>query len=154
MQRRAVMAHGWHAGVAFGGGTYGATARNKEVLAPRAISLTQDTPAGEALPERLAYGHATLSVEQIKAGGFDHLSLFGDIRAQGDVTLRMDQSLRIHGLNERALGVAEGNQEGSRLLLSAPYVRLAQGAGGSRPGKARCGRWRRRSMQRSSIGST
>lgn len=120
-------ARGGTLGVAFGGGTYGATARNKEVLAPRAISLTQDTPAGEALPERLAYGHATLSVEQIKAGGFDHLSLFGDIRAQGDVTLRMDQSLRIHGLNERALGVAAGNLEGSRLLLSAPYVRLAQG---------------------------
>ena len=97
MQRRAVMAHGWHAGGCVRRRHLWCDARNKEVLAPRAISLTQDTPAGEALPERLAYGHATLSVEQIKAGGFDHLSLFGDIRAQGDVTLRMDQSLRIHG---------------------------------------------------------
>ncbi|PAM55186.1 hypothetical protein CEJ63_21890, partial [Acinetobacter baumannii] len=54
-------------------------------------------------------------------------SLFGEVRAQGDVNLRMDQSLRIHGVNERSLGFAPGNSEGSRLQLSAPYVRLAQG---------------------------
>ncbi|XFC39252.1 filamentous hemagglutinin family protein [Stenotrophomonas indicatrix] len=120
-------ARGGTLGVAFGGGTYGGSAGNKEVLAPRVISLTQDTPADQRLPDRLEYGHAALSVQQIEAGGFDHLSLFGDLRAQGDVNLRMDQSLRIHGLNERALGFAEGNNEGSRLQLSAPYVRLAQG---------------------------
>jgi filamentous hemagglutinin family protein len=120
-------ARGGTLGVAFGGGTYGGSAGNKEVLAPRVISLTEDTPADQRLPDRLEYGHAALSVQQIEAGGFDHLSLFGDIRAQGDVNLRMDQSLRIHGLNERALGFAEGNNEGSRLQLSAPYVRLAQG---------------------------
>lgn len=120
-------ARGGTLGVAFGGGTYGGSAGNKEVLAPRVISLTQNTRQTEVLPARLEYGHAALSVQQITAGGFDHLSLFGDIRAQGDVNLRMDQSLRIHGLNERALGFAEGNNEGSRLQLSAPYVRLAQG---------------------------
>ncbi|MEE9877273.1 MAG: hypothetical protein PBU97_12205 [Stenotrophomonas maltophilia] len=99
----------------------------KDVLAPRVISLTQHAAQTADLPARLEYGHAALSVEQIEAGGFDHLALFGDFRAQGDVNLRMDQSLRIHGMNERALGFAEGNSEGSRLLLSAPYVRLAQG---------------------------
>ncbi len=120
-------ARGGTLGVAFGGGTYGRTAVGKDVLAPRVISLTQHAAQTADLPARLEYGHAALSVEQIEAGGFDHLALFGDFRAQGDVNLRMDQSLRIHGMNERALGFAEGNSEGSRLLLSAPYVRLAQG---------------------------
>lgn len=120
-------ARGGTLGVAFGGGTYGRTALGKDVLAPRVISLTQHAAQTADLPARLEYGHAALSVEQIEAGGFDHLALFGDFRAQGDVNLRMDQSLRIHGMNERALGFAEGNSEGSRLLLSAPYVRLAQG---------------------------
>lgn len=120
-------ARGGTLGVAFGGGTYGRTAKDSEVLAPRLISLTQNTLQTEVPPARLEYGHAALSVQQITAGGFDHLSLFGDVRAQGDVTLRMDQSLRIHGVNERSLGFAPGNNEGSRLQLSAPYVRLAQG---------------------------
>ena len=120
-------ARGGTLGVAFGGGTYGRTAVNKEVLAPRVISLTQHAAQTADLPARLEYGHAALSVEQIEAGGFDHLALFADIRAQGDVNLRMDQSLRIQGLNERYLGLAPGNSEGGRLQLAAPYVRLAQG---------------------------
>lgn len=120
-------ARGGTLGVAFGGGTYGRTAMNKEVLAPRVISLTQHAAQTTDLPARLEYGHAALSVEQIEAGGFDHLALFGDIRAQGDVTLRMDQSLRLQGLNERYLGFVPGNSEGNRLQLDAPYVRLAQG---------------------------
>ncbi len=120
-------ARGGTLGVAFGGGTYGRTADGKEVLAPRVISLTQYAAQTASLPARLEYGHAALSVEQVEAGGFDHLALFGDIRAQGDVTLRMDQSLRLQGVNERYLGFVPGNSAGSRLQLAAPYVRLAQG---------------------------
>jgi len=120
-------ARGGTLGVAFGGGTYGRTADGKEVLAPRVISLTQHAAQTASLPARLEYGHAALSVEQVEAGGFDHLALFGDIRAQGDVTLRMDQSLRLQGVNERYLGFVPGNSAGSRLQLAAPYVRLAQG---------------------------
>ncbi|OJH79856.1 MAG: transporter [Stenotrophomonas maltophilia] len=120
-------ARGGTLGVAFGGGTYGRTADGKEVLAPRVISLTQYAAQTASLPARLEYGHAALSVEQVEAGGFDHLALFGDIRAQGDVNLRMDQSLRLQGVNERYLGFVPGNSAGSRLQLAAPYVRLAQG---------------------------
>jgi len=120
-------ARGGTLGVAFGGGTYGRTADGKDVLAPRVISLTQHAAQTASLPARLEYGHAALSVEQVEAGGFDHLALFGDIRAQGDVTLRMDQSLRLQGVNERYLGFVPGNSAGSRLQLAAPYVRLAQG---------------------------
>ncbi|QXQ00828.1 filamentous hemagglutinin family protein [Stenotrophomonas indicatrix] len=120
-------ARGGTLGVAFGGGTYGRTADGKEVLAPRVISLTQYAAQTASLPARLEYGHAALSVEQVEAGGFDHLALFGDIRAQGDVTLRMDQSLRLQGVNERYLGFVPGNSAGSRLQLAAPYVGLAQG---------------------------
>jgi hypothetical protein len=97
------------------------------VLAPRVISLTQHAAQTASLPARLEYGHAALSVEQVEAGGFDHLALFGDIRAQGDVNLRMDQSLRLQGVNERYLGFVPGNSAGRRLQLAAPYVRLAQG---------------------------
>lgn len=120
-------ARGGTLGVAFGGGTYGRTAYGKEVLAPRVISLTQHAAQTASLPAGLEYGHAALSVEQVEAGGFDHLALFGDIRAQGDVNLRMDQSLRLQGVNERYLGFVPGNSAGSRLQLAAPYVRLAQG---------------------------
>lgn len=120
-------ARGGTLGVAFGGGTYGRAADGKEVLAPRVISLTQHAAQTASLPARLEYGHAALSVEQVEAGGFDHLALFGDIRAQGDVNLRMDQSLRLQGVNERYLGFVPGNSAGSRLQLAAPYVRLAQG---------------------------
>ncbi|WP_329859235.1 filamentous haemagglutinin family protein [Stenotrophomonas hibiscicola] len=120
-------ARGGTLGVAFGGGTYGRTADGKDVLAPRMISLTQHAAQTADLPARLEYGHAALSVEQIEAGGFDHLALFGDIRAQGDVNLRMDQSLRIQGSNERYLGFVPGGSEGGHLQLAAPYVRLAQG---------------------------
>ncbi len=120
-------ARGGTLGVAFGGGTYGRTADGKEVLAPRVISLTQYAVQTASLPARLEYGHAALSVEQVEAGGFDHLALFGDIRAQGDVNLRMDQSLRLQGVNERYLGFVPGNSAGRRLQLAAPYVRLAQG---------------------------
>ncbi|MET3150074.1 UNVERIFIED_ORG: filamentous hemagglutinin family protein [Stenotrophomonas geniculata] len=120
-------ARGGTLGVAFGGGTYGRTADGKDVLAPRVISLTQHAAQTASLPARLEYGHAALSVEQVEAGGFDHLALFGDIRAQGDVNLRMDQSLRLQGVNERYLGFVPGNSAGSRLQLAAPYVRLAQG---------------------------
>ena len=120
-------ARGGTLGVAFGGGTYGRTADGKEVLAPRVISLTQHAAQTASLPAGLEHGHAALSVEQVEAGGFDHLALFGDIRAQGDVNLRMDQSLRLQGVNERYLGFVPGNSAGSRLQLAAPYVRLAQG---------------------------
>ncbi len=57
--------------------------KRQDVLAPRMISLTQHAAQTADLPARLEYGHAALSVEQIEAGGFDHLALFGDIRAQG-----------------------------------------------------------------------
>ncbi|MCR2664979.1 hypothetical protein NSP75_23485, partial [Salmonella enterica] len=60
------------------------------------------------------------------SGGFDHLSLFADLRAQGDVDLRLGQSVRLYGLSDAAMGMAEGSAAGTGLHIQAPYLRLAQ----------------------------
>ncbi|UUS13902.1 hypothetical protein NMB32_18690 [Stenotrophomonas sp. CD2] len=78
------------------------------------------------MPAKLQYGHARLSAAQVGAGGFDNLSLFGNVRAEGDVELRLGQSLRFQGLQQDGLGMLQGGSAGGLLALSAPYVRLAQ----------------------------
>ncbi|MFE6190011.1 hypothetical protein ACFQ6U_37360, partial [Streptomyces sp. NPDC056465] len=91
-----VGAQGGTLGVAFGGGVYERRAGAAE-LGPRAITLVQqssDAAPGASTP--LQHGHAELSAAQVQAGGFDHLSVFGDLRAQGDVDLRVGQSLRLY----------------------------------------------------------
>ncbi|KAF1016905.1 MAG: hypothetical protein GAK31_00164 [Stenotrophomonas maltophilia] len=120
-------AQGGTLGVAFGGGLYDLGTPTAVVGGPRAITLQQSaspgTGSGTTAP---VYGHAVLTAAQVEAGGFDHLSLFGDVRAQGDVNLRLGQSLRLYGLNNTAFGMAAGSAAGSGLHLAAPYVRLAQ----------------------------
>ncbi|KOQ76888.1 filamentous haemagglutinin family protein [Stenotrophomonas maltophilia] len=121
-----VGAQGGTLGVAFGGGVYERRAGAAE-LGPRAITLVQqssDAAPGASTP--LQHGHAELSAAQVQAGGFDHLSVFGDLRAQGDVDLRVGQSLRLYGLSDAAMGMATGSAAGSALHVQAPYVRLAQ----------------------------
>lgn len=124
-------ARGGTLGVAFVGGVYGENVDKdkKDVLASRAILLSQQTADPSRQGGRLEYGHAPLSVQQIQAGGFEHLSLLGDIRASGDVDLRMGQSLRLHGIQANALGLLPDAAQGSRVSLAAPYLRLAQGTG-------------------------
>lgn len=124
-------ASGGTLGIALVGGVYSENVDkdSKDVRASRAILLSQQTAEPGGQGERLEYGHAPLSVQQIQAGGFEHLSLLGDIRANGDVELRMGQSLRLHGIQANALGLLPGAAQGSRLSLAAPYLRLAQGTG-------------------------
>ncbi|MGH8089322.1 MAG: filamentous hemagglutinin family protein, partial [Stenotrophomonas sp.] len=61
-------------------------------------------------------------MEQIEQGGFDHLSLFGDVRADDSLDLSMGGSLRLHG----SIGFVPGTEAQRTLMLSAPYLRLAQ----------------------------
>lgn len=127
-------AHGGTLGVAFGGSVH-ARGASEEVLRARGITLSQRSPADAVLPDRLEYGHAALSVEQIQAGGFDTLSVFGDVRAEGDVDLRMGQSLRIYGQGQSSLGMALAAPQSSGISLSAPHLLLAQSHWQSLPGE-------------------
>lgn len=127
-------ARGGTLGLAFGGSIH-ARGASEEVLRARAITLSQHSAPVQPLPAALEYGHAALSVEQLQAGGFDNLSVFGDIRAVGDVDLRLAQSLRIHGQGTSSLGMAVDAGPSSALRLSAPYVRLAQARWGQLAGE-------------------
>ncbi|MEJ6329131.1 filamentous hemagglutinin family protein [Stenotrophomonas maltophilia] len=127
-------ARGGTLGVAFGGSVHARGAR-EEVLRARGITLSQRGAADAVLPDRLEYGHAALSVEQIQAGGFDTLSVFGDVRAEGDVDLRMGQSLRIYGQGQSSLGMAVAAPQSSGISLSAPHLLLAQSHWQSLPGE-------------------
>ncbi|WP_421567407.1 filamentous haemagglutinin family protein [Stenotrophomonas sp. PD6] len=113
-------AEGGTLGIAFGGGTYASTAVDA-VLVARILGLGQAREAASdtAVPR---YGHGYVSVEQIERGGFDHLSLFGDVRADDGLDLAMGGSLRLHG----SIGLAPGAEAQRTLTLSAPYLRLAQ----------------------------
>jgi filamentous hemagglutinin family protein len=115
-------AQGGTLGLAFGGGTYASNAADA-VLVARTLTLGQrrETTPETALP---AYGHAYLSVEQIGQGGFDHLSLFGDVRATDSISLAMDGSLRLYG----STGFSVDADAQRTLSLSAPYMSLAQGS--------------------------
>ncbi len=87
---------------------------------PSAIATAQ-TLADARL--QLSTGTARIGVDRIEAGGFDTLSMlvFGPLSFDGDVALRMDQSLRLYA-GTYAWGE---NAAGSAVSLSAPYVRLA-----------------------------
>ncbi|MDN2674794.1 filamentous hemagglutinin family protein [Janthinobacterium sp. SUN026] len=78
----------------------------------------------ESAAGSLAYGHGRLAASQVKAGGFDNLSLLsnGLISFDGDVSLRLGQSLSLYS---GAMALADGAARQSQVLLAAPYVRLA-----------------------------
>ncbi|WP_282294725.1 filamentous hemagglutinin family protein [Stenotrophomonas sp. PS02289] len=115
-----VSAEGGTLGVAFGGSVYGPTAVDA-VLVPRELALGQDREQG-LNNDAPVYGHGYLSLEQIAQGGFDHLSLFGDVRTDGALSLAMDGSLRLLG----SIGFRPSAAAGT-LALSAPYLSFAQG---------------------------
>ncbi|QNK67006.1 filamentous hemagglutinin family protein [Variovorax sp. PAMC26660] len=103
-----------------------------DVLHHRELVLAQTqgasaVAAAQTLPDArllLATGTARIGVDRIEAGGFDNLSMlvFGPLSFDGNVALRMDQSLRLYA-GTYALG--ESAAAGSAVSLSAPYVRLA-----------------------------
>jgi filamentous hemagglutinin family protein len=72
----------------------------------------------------LVIGAARLGADRIKAGGFDNLSLLADgpLSFDGNVTLAMDQSLRLYA---GTFALSESAGANGRVSLSAPYVRLA-----------------------------
>ncbi len=113
-------ADGGTLGIAFGGGTYASNAVDA-VLVARTLGLGRERESSADAPGP-RYGHGYLSVEQIEQGGFDHLSLFGDVRVSESLGLAMGGSLRLHG----SIGFAPGSAAQSTLLISAPYLRLAQ----------------------------
>ncbi|NLS28480.1 hypothetical protein S2M10_34900 [Sphingomonas sp. S2M10] len=101
------------------------------VLAPREIVLSASQ--GETLPADLdangvagvlASGQARLGVDTITAGGFDSLSLLvdGALSFDGDVTLALDQSIRLYA---GGFALADGAATDSQVRLSAAQVRLA-----------------------------
>lgn len=112
-----------------------------ETRAPRILTIAQtkqlsalpaDLGPGEADPG-LNYTRARFSVEQVKAGGFGSLSLSSSdiISFEGDVSLRLDQSLT---LQRAIIAVAETTPD-ARVTLGAPVVRLdgPVGRNGSSP---------------------
>ncbi len=113
-------AEGGTLGIAFGGATYASNAAD-HLLVARTLQIGQSRDL-DSDPANPARGHAYLSTQQLQQGGFEHLSLFGDVRASGDLSLAMDGSLRIHG----SLGMAPEAPEQSALYLVAPYLKLAQ----------------------------
>ncbi|WP_140718658.1 filamentous haemagglutinin family protein [Pseudomonas sp. Hp2] len=100
------------------------------ILAPRAITLAETQ--GESVlstglragmaDANLVYGYGRLGLDAIDRGGFDHLSLLGDVRAESALTLRAGGSIRLYG----SLGMAEDAAGAATLSIAAPYVRLAQ----------------------------
>ncbi|AHF90309.1 hemagglutinin [Opitutaceae bacterium TAV5] len=83
-------------------------------------SLSADLRAGEADEAFVigSLGAARVSVEQITAGGFDSVSLWGrhGIVFDGDVSLSLARSLTL------SKGYLGNSAEGARVSLAAPYV--------------------------------
>jgi filamentous hemagglutinin family protein len=78
----------------------------------------------DAAADSLAYGHGGLGVDQVRAGGFDSLSVLsnGLLSFDRDVTLDMGQSLRLYSA---AMGLTDSAAAASRVRLSAPHLLLA-----------------------------
>ncbi|OCK47879.1 transporter [Stenotrophomonas maltophilia] len=112
-------ARGGTLGIAFGGGIY-AKGSSTDVQTPRVLALSQQRVAAPAATVP-TYGDAQLSVEQIRDGGFDNLSLFAAVRSEGDIDLRMGQSLRLSG----SIGLLPGAAPASTIAVHAPYMKLA-----------------------------
>lgn len=86
---------------------------------PHALAGTAEDAAAS-----LTYGHGSLGVDQVSAGGFDNLALLsnGLLSVAGDVNLNMGQSLRLYSTG---YSLADSASASSRVNLSAPYVLLA-----------------------------
>lgn len=80
--------------------------------------LDPHTAAGD-----MVYGRAGLGADQVVAGGFDRLTLASDgiVSFDGDVALSLGYSIDLH---TRIIGLADDAAPASRVLLSAPYIRL------------------------------
>ncbi|SFP34824.1 filamentous hemagglutinin family N-terminal domain-containing protein [Variovorax sp. PDC80] len=86
--------------------------------------LASDLAPGEA-DARLVYGQATLGADQVRAGGFDALTLSAHDRIlfDGDLDLQLGRSLN---LKRGVLTVADGTPD-AQVRIAAPYIRLDGG---------------------------
>ncbi|MEG2030516.1 MAG: filamentous hemagglutinin N-terminal domain-containing protein, partial [Janthinobacterium sp.] len=107
--------------------------------------MLRQQPAGGTLaatqPEQAAaqfvYGQAALAASQVAAGGFGNLSILsnGMLGFDGDLSLSLGQSLHLYA---PTLVLADGAAAATRVLLAAPYMRLAGiGAVGTSDGQIR-----------------
>ncbi|MDC8757657.1 filamentous haemagglutinin family protein [Janthinobacterium fluminis] len=96
----------------------------QQVRRARELVLGQRRGAAADAAASLAYGQARLGADQVKAGGFDNLSLLskGALSVDGDLALSLGQSLNLYA---GAYALADGAAAGSRATLAAPSVRLA-----------------------------
>lgn len=111
--------------VSGGGGLYSRANAVGAVMNSRNLLLTQTQGAdllGSDIEvgDKLTYGSARLSAEQIAAGGFDNLALASALLVNDDFSLTMRQSFRT--VNQFA--VAAGAADGRRIDISAPYIKL------------------------------
>ncbi|WP_398491325.1 filamentous haemagglutinin family protein [Variovorax sp.] len=91
----------------------------------RPSGLAADLAAGQA-DEHLVFGRAALGADQLKAGGFDALTLSTHDRIlfEGDLDLSLGRSLNLqHGV----LTVSDRTPD-AQVRLAAPYIRLDGGA--------------------------
>jgi filamentous hemagglutinin family protein len=101
---------------------------NPEVGALRelVVSQTAQRPAsaGDSGASVGVTGQARLGVDQVKAGGFSSLDLYsaGALSFDGDVSLSMDQSLR---LTSAAIGLSSASAAAARVDVAAPYLQLS-----------------------------
>ena len=86
--------------------------------------LPADLQPGQ-IHEDIGYAQAWLGADQVKEGGFDHLSLWSSdiLRFQGDVSLDLGLSL---ALQRGVISVADTTPQ-ARISLAAPVVRLDGG---------------------------
>ena len=88
--------------------------------------LSDDLAPGANLAngETLAFGYGRIGVDRIAAGGFGNLALLanGLISFDGDVDLKMDQSLR---LVASSLNLAQQADRATHVTLAAPYMQIA-----------------------------
>jgi filamentous hemagglutinin family protein len=99
---------------------------NSAVMAPRVIKLSQIQGGSllgsdAQLGDTLTYGTGYIGVDRIENGGFGNLSVFGTLVTDEDITLSMNQSLRLWSGAPSVLATATGNKTVS---LSAPHVQI------------------------------
>ncbi|WP_300719459.1 filamentous haemagglutinin family protein, partial [Pseudomonas sp.] len=100
------------------------------VLPVRQLVLSQQhktialPDSAEAAADSLIYGHGALGVDQVKAGGFDNLTLLvrGVFSVDGDISLSLGQSLHLY---TGGVSLTRNANPRSHVNLRAPHVVLS-----------------------------
>lgn len=100
------------------------------VLPVRELVLSQQhktialADSAETAADSLVYGHGALGVDQVKAGGFDNLTLLvrGVFSVDGDISLNLGQSLHLY---TGGVSLTRNANPTSHVNFSAPHVVLS-----------------------------